>query len=387
MGYGPLIFLAGWDNVWLGVTGYDQDAILLQEWPPWGVHESWLFILSGLGVYLLLGVALVVLAAPATAWKRPIRVIVLGALGLAMALLPWRGLASVSPRLVAEMRSSWPALIEQGIRVLWAPGTVLLTVLLIALGIAWIGAHRRAQPLSLTIGFVSVLALYSALADVRSFLYPTGTFHFMYLDTLFPVLVFLGTGFLLLAVAQQWQVQVHRTRVYTVVGVAMLGYALAGIVWDADYISQQDARWQAPRGTALYNANHERRQAWPALLEYILEHTEAGDPVAILGQEPGFYFWTGRVNPLRQDTLLPRMASSPEDAQEIVKRLERAVPQMIAIPQGVTAGRGWFWELEAGRKAYYDLAPVWEYVQEHYRHQTLVGGEKWGYAIYQNHEP
>lgn len=386
LGYGTLAFLAGWNNVWMGIMGYDQDAILLQEWPPWGGPESWLLIVSGLGVYLLAGASLILLAAPAGVRKRPIRMILLGALGLAIALLPWRSLARINPGLVAAMRSSWPALIEQGIRVLWAPGTVLLTILLIGLGAAWIGAHRRRQPLSLTAGYLLVLAFYTALADVRSYLHPTGTFHFLYLDTLFPVMLFLAAVLLPVAVAQRWRARVHRTRLYWVLGVAMLGYALAGLAWDLDYVSQQDARWEAPRGTALYNANFERRGAWPDLLQHLLENTEAGDPIAILGPEPGFYFWTGRTNPLRQDTLLPRMESSPEDAQEIVQRLESAVPRLIVIPQGVTHGRGWFWELEVGRQAYEDLAPVWEYVQDQYRSRTLVGGETWGYAVYQRDE-
>ncbi len=383
VGYGLLASRAGWDLVWQGITGYDQDAILLQEWPPWGTPESWLFIVSGLGAVLLVGVILIVLAAPAAARKRTSQMILLAGLGLAIALLPWRALARIDPGLIAAMRSFWPVLIEQGFRVLWAPGTVLLTLLIIVLSIAWNRAHRHRQPLSLTAGYLYVLALYTGLADVRSFLYPTGTFHFLYLDTLFSVVVFLAAVLLPHAVAKRWQAQVHRTRLHAVLVMAMLGYAVAGLAWDVHYLSGQDATWEAPRGTAFYNPNHERRQAWPALLQQILEHTEPGDPIAVLGQEPGFYFWTGRRNPLRQDTLLPRMASSPKDALDIVRRLEREVPQLIAIPQGVTYGRGWFWELEAGRQAYEDLAPVWQYVQDHYRFRTLVGGETWGYAIYE----
>jgi hypothetical protein len=386
VGYGTLAALAGWDNVWPGLTGYDQDAILLQEWPPWGTPESWLFIVSGLGVFLLVGASLVVVATPAEARKRPASMILLIAFGLAMALLPWFGIATMNPGLVATMRSSWPALIEQGIRVFWAPGTVLLTILIVVLGTAWVRAHLRGRPLSLTTGYLTVLVIYSALADVRSYLYPTGTFHFLYLDTLFPVLLFLVAVMLPLALVQRWRAKVHVTRLHAVLMLALLAYAAAGLAWDLDYYSQQDARWEAPRGTALYNPGHERRKAWPGLLQQILQHTKMGDPIAVLGQEPGFYFWTNRRNPLRQDTLLPRMESSPEDAREIVRRFERDPPRLIAIPQGVTYGRGWFWELEAGRQAYEDLGPVWEYVQAHYHFRLLVGGETWGYAIYQRSE-
>jgi hypothetical protein len=386
VGYGTLAVLAGWDDVWLGLTGYDQDAILLQEWPPWGTPESWLYIVSGLGVFLLAGVSLTVVTAQAEARRRPTATILLGAIGLAMFLGPWRRIAALNPGLVAGMRSSWPALIEQGILILWAPGTVLLTLLIIVLAVAWIRAHLRGQPLRLTTGYLTVLVLYTALADVRSYFYPTGTFHFLYLDTLFPILLFMAAVSLPLALIQRWRAAVDEARLHRVLMVAILAYATAGMVWDLDYYSRQDARWEAPRGTVLYNPGHERRKAWPGLLQQILLHTETGDPIAVLGQEPGFYFWTGRRNPLRQDTLLPRMESSPEDAQEIVRRFKRDPPRLIAIPQGVTYGRGWFWELEAGRQAYEDLGPVWEYVQAHYRFQTLVGGETWGYAIHVSSE-
>lgn len=56
---------------------------------------------------------------------------------------------------------------------------------------------------------------------------------------------------------------------------------------------------------------------------------------------------------------------------------------MIAIAQGVTYGRGWFWELDIGRQAYEGLAPVWDYVRRNYQLSAIVGGETWGYAVYE----
>lgn len=383
VGYGTLAVLAGWDDVWLGLTGYDQDAVLLQEWPPWGTPESWLLIVSGLGVFLLAGVGLTVVTAPAEARRRLAAIILLGAVGWAMVLCPWYGLAAINPGLVAGMRSSWPALIEQGTRTIWAPATLLLTILIIVLGVAWIRAHLRGRPLPLTTGYLTVLVLYTALADVRSYFYPTGTFHFLYLDTFFPILLFMAAVLLPIALIQRWRAAVNEARLYRVLMVAILAYATASMVWDLDYYSRQDALWEAPRGTVLYYPGHERRKAWPGLLQQILLRTETGAPIAVLGQEPGFYFWTGRRNPLRQDTLLPRMESSPEDAQEIVRRFENDPPRLIAIPQGVTYGRGWFWELEVGRQAYEDLAPVWQYVHDHYQLRGVVGGDTWGYAVYE----
>jgi hypothetical protein len=381
--YGSLAYQAGWNNVWAGITGYDQDAILLLVWPPWGTPESWLYILSGLGVLLAATVILIALLAPGVAKKRPLRTGLLAGLGLILAALPWRSLSRLKPGLVASMRSSWPAFIEQGMRVLWAPGTVLLTVLVVTLGILWIRAHYQQKSLDRTRVLLFALAVYSALTTFRSFLHPTGTFHFLYLDTLFPILVFLAAVVLPQAIERRGQEPMHRSRALVFLVMAMLGYAVAGLIWDVDYFSQQTADWVTPRGTAIYNPNHERRRAWPDLLQHILTHTEPGDPIAVLGQEPGFYFWTGRVNPLRQDTLLPGMESSPEDALEIVRRFERHAPRLIAIPQGVTYGRGWFWDLDVGRQAYRDLEPVWQYVRTYYQFRTVLGGETWGYAIYE----
>jgi hypothetical protein len=383
IGYGILAHRAGWNNVWIGITGYDQDAILLQVWPPWGIPEAWLYIVSGLGILLLLGVSLVVLVAPRAARWRTVPIVSMVALGLLLAILPWRYLARLNPGLVSAMRSSLPSLLEQTIRVFWAPATLLLAVLIFVMGILWVRAHRWRQPLARPMLSLTVLAVYTALAAVRSFLYPTGTFHFLYLDTFFPVLVFLAAVLLPRAVGQRWRVPVHYAHTRYFLVLVMGAYSVAGLIYDQDYLSRQTAWWVAPRGTGLYNPQHLRRQAWPELLDYILAYTQPGDPIAVMGQEPGFYFWTGRRNPLRQDTLLPGMASSPADALDIVQRFERDPPQLVAIPQGVTYGRGWFWELDVGRQAYQDLAPVWRYLQDHYRFRTIVGGDVWGYAVYE----
>jgi hypothetical protein len=382
-GYGLLAAQAGWENVWLGISGYDQDAILLQVWPPWGTVESWLYIASGSGVYLLGAVLFAMAVAPRAAIKRPLVIGGVAGLGLMLALGPWRGLAHLDPGLIAAMRASWPVLIEQAIRVLWAPVTLLLTILLVTLAMLWIRAYLRKQPLPQWAGYVGVLALYTALAAARSFLYPTGTFHFLYLDTFLPVFLFLAAVVLPKAVERLWRTPLWALGLRMVLGLALAGYAIAGLIWTWEYYSRLDTVWVAPRGSVLYYAGHERRQAWPELLDYILTHSEWGDAIAVLGQEPGFCFWTGRRNPLRQDTLLPGMESSAEDAREIVRRFEADPPRLIAIPQGVTYGRGWFWELGIGRQAYEDLAPVWAFIETNYELDGILAGETWGYAVYE----
>jgi hypothetical protein len=380
--YGWLAHQAGWHYIWAGITGYDQDAILLGVWPPWGAPESWLYIISGTGFLLTLAAIVVLVAAPRCVRGYIKAGAALFFAGLACGILPWPSLARINPTLIASMRASLPVLVEQGIRVLWAPATLLMAAVAGGLFLLWIRAHRHQQALSQRLLAVGVLALYSALAALRSFLHPIGTFHFLYLDTAFPVLVYLMAVAVPRAIVQKWRIPVQRGRVGFVLALGMIAYGGAGVIWDADYLGRMSAEWATPRGAALYNPHHERRQAWPELLQQIYAHTEPGDPIAILGQEPGFYFWTNRANPLRQDTLLPGMASSPEDAREIVRRLAESAPPLIAVPQGVTDGRGWFWELEAGRKAYQDLAPVWAFIANRYELETIAGGETWGYAVY-----
>ncbi len=128
--YAMLASQAGWSNIWAGITGYDQDAILLQVWPPWGTPESWLYIISGVGFLLLAAAALVFLSAPGAAKKHPWRTALWVGAGLMLGLLPWLSISRINPKLIPTMRASLPALIEQGIRVLWAPWTVLLAILI-----------------------------------------------------------------------------------------------------------------------------------------------------------------------------------------------------------------------------------------------------------------
>jgi len=382
LGYGLLVEQTGWADLWAGITGYDQDAILLQEWPPWGTPEAWCYIASGLGVYLLAGMAVVSLATPAATRKRWRTVVLLAGLGVGLTVLPWRIIAQLNPALVGGMWASWPALIQEGIRVIVAPGTVLMMALILALGLRRWRALRGGQSLSPTEGRLTVLVLYSLLADVRSILYPTGTFHFLYLDTLIPVVLFLAAILIPALAERRWHIPAARTRLGACLGAALLACAAAGLIWNADYLSRLNATWSTPRGAVLFLPDAARRQPWPDLLQYILTHTGPDDSFVVLGHEPGFHFWTGRRNPLRYDTLLPGMASSTEDARDIVQRLEAQPPRLIVIPQTVKEGRGWFWDLAAGRRAYADLAPVWDWVAGHYTACTLLGGGTWGYAIY-----
>lgn len=385
LGLAPLVRQAGSAAVWEGYSAYDQGAILLREWPPWGTRESTCYIISGLGIYLLAGVGLAAAAAPRALRGRRLAAGLLAALGLALALAPWREIDQLRPGLVPAMLASRPAFIEEAIQALWSPTTLALAALLAYLGVRWLKACRRRQLLSGDELALATLALYSVLADARSFLYPIGTFHFMYLSTAAPALAFVAADWLPRALGGGDGAQA-RARAGRWVAAAMVAYGVAGAIWEADYIPRMDTRWAAPRGTVWYDDSSPRRKPWPELLQYIVDETLPDEPIAILGHEAGFYFWTGRSNPLRHDAILPGLRTAPGDAREIAQRLEAARPALIIVPRSVPGGRGWFWELEEGRAAYDNLAPVWRFVEARYALVATVGGDGWGYAIYKPRE-
>jgi hypothetical protein len=280
------------------------------------------------------------------------------------------------------MLTSRTAFLEQGIRVLWAPASLVTAVGLGLLGVRWYRASLHLQTPDRVEAHLSVLILYSALANLRSFLHPLGTLHFHYVHTLFPVLLYALVQLVPRAMERWGRSPVRPGRTMPVL-VGLLGlYALAGLDWDLAHLAQIDTLLASPRGRAYYFADSYRRQPWAALLQYIESHTQPGDSIVILGPEPGFYFWTGRANPLRQDIILPGMSASRADAEEIVRRIQADCPALVIVPRSVAQGNVWLWNLEVGRKAYHDLEPVWQYIRGHYLLRTVVGGQEWGFSIY-----
>ena len=91
--------------------------VAMSEALTWRTDLTWRAAALGMGVALVIAVVLISLAAPAAAKKRAIPLLLWAGLGTMVALLPWRTLARLNPGLVAAMRTSWPALIEQGILV------------------------------------------------------------------------------------------------------------------------------------------------------------------------------------------------------------------------------------------------------------------------------
>ncbi len=382
IGYGPLRYRAGWQQIWQGVSGYDQDRILLRVWPPWGTPRSWGYILSGLGLYGLLALALAGLSAPRLVRTYALLMILAAGLAVGITLLPW-GIAFLTNSVpVSAVGSSATGFIQEMMQLIWAPGTLLLSLAIAALGAGWLRAYRHRQPIERPAWYLAVLIVYSLLPPARSFFHPLGTFHFQYLDSLFPALIYAGTVLVPRAMERKWDIRAGRTTLQAFWAALLVFYGAAGLAWDVGFLARFNTELATPRGRALVLSDAGGGQPWDKVLGYILSHTGPGDSIAVLGHAPGFYFLSGQDNPLRQDTILPGMGSSPEDAQEIAQRLAASRPELIIIPQGVKHGRGWFWELDVGRDAYTNLMPVWDYVGEHYQMHVLVGCPETGYAVY-----
>ena len=394
IGYGILAWRAGPADLWAGISAYEQDAILLAAWPPWGTPESRGTIVVGMGIWL--GLAGLLMAGLARRRKHVLWAGVLALLGLTLALLPewWRpfpgphlllytvyGRGNPAPPAAAP-RDSHIAALEQLLSAFWAPATTVLTGLILGLGILWLRARRRGRPLTPTTWIIMALCLYSALGDVRSYLYPTGTFHFHYLNTFFPVLLYPAT-YLLPGTTGWFEAPARGRRALAIVIGILVVYGLSGLVWTTSYLARMQTMLPSRRGPVLFYPSTSREPAQVEMMQYLLSHTHPGQTVVIVGHEPGFYFLAGLRNPLRQDTILPGMGSSPAEVQQILGRLAADPPALIIVPQSVVHGGGWFWDLPVGRVAYANLAPVWDWVAAHYRVRETVGAEPWGFTIYE----
>lgn len=370
-GYGLLLARAPWSAIWAGLSGYDQDTILLTTWPPWGHPRSWAAMVGGLGLWVAAASAW--LAGNFTAhWQRR-RAVLTVAGGVALAVT-----GAAASGLAAALWAGPVAAYEAGVRLLWAPATLVS-----AGGLAWLGLRRArtarmGTPTEPVEGALALLLLYTLLADARSMLHPLGTFHFAFLHTLWPVVLWaLTVGLPRLAGQPQPGRNTRRLLV-----ALLVCYALGGLGWSATFISRMDTWLVSSRGQMRYDARAPRRHAWNALLATIVAHSAPDAPIAILGHEPGFYFWSVRPNPLAHDTLLPGLRTGPEDGRALFERLSASRPGLVIVPRGVTVGAGWFWDLPEGRQAYANLAPVWRWLADDYAWAMRVGNDTWGYDIY-----
>ena len=105
----------------------------------------------------------------------------------------------------------------------------------------------------------------------------------------------------------------------------------------------------------------------------------------VLDFAPGFYFLSGRRNPLWQDCIIAGVGDSPTETDEIVRRLETHQPRFVIIPWWTEETKA-IMPLRApptGREHYEILRPVWQYVHDHYQIRAVIGETPLAYNIYE----
>jgi hypothetical protein len=379
-GYGLLIQQAGWRHVWAGVTTYGQAAFLLKVYPPLGTAQSWGYIFSGLGILLLTSVALVGALTPTMIRKRVWSLIILILFCLALIVLPWILISRFAPGWLSYVTKSRLALVTEAIKVVNAPWTVILSVLIIGSGIRWFRAYRRGQILDQVEWFYAVLVVYSALVAARFYLNPIVDLLSYYVGTLAPVLIFSALVLVPRALERWGQIGLQRSWAQTVIVVLLVMYAIVGVVWNVKFFSLMDNKVVTPRGRVLMRGGRLELET----LQYILSHTEQEDAIVVLDFAPGFYFLSGRRNPLWADCILPVDGPLPRAVDKIVGDLAMHQPRLIIIPEWMEQTRA-FTPLRAprsGSEQYEALEQVWQYVHDHYEIRHVTGENPWRYNIY-----
>lgn len=383
IGYGLLAHQAGWRHVWTGILAYEQAASLFWRKPPWGTRRSWIYIVSGLGLHLLVTAILVGIL---TRSRRRGQAVLMGTLivcCLSLIVLPW-GYAFLSKAAWLSTLSTLPVSgqIDAGIQIFWAPGMLVTTVLIAVLGFRWLRATRCQQPIDLVEWCYAVLVVYSALVTARFYFNPTIPLFPQYVNTLFPVLIFSVIALVPRAVERWGQINPRRFQAQVFLVAILVLYAGLGFTADVAELSQQNVALTTPRGTLLVSSN-----SWDQIqaetLQYIISHTGPEDAIVVVADTPGFYFLSGRKNPLRQDWILSGIGSSPADAEEIVRRLEAHQPGLIIVDKWTEETQTLPWGGDLGREHYRNLTPVWQYVHDHYRVQAVVGGERGRFNVYE----
>ncbi|MBU0494838.1 MAG: glycosyltransferase family 39 protein [Chloroflexi bacterium] len=381
IGYGVSIYQAGWSHVWAGLSGYDFAPIILQTTPPWGRLHSWVYIFSGLGLHLLGGLVLAAILAPTRVRKNCRPVVLLAILGVFMVLVPWYVLAVLKPEIWSAISTtSRLMLVATAVHIAWAPVALWALALFVVLGTRLARANQQRQALDWAEMSVVVLLAYSILVSARFYFYPTNGITFQQTDMLFPVLIFTATGLLPRVLDRYGNIDVPSSLLMMIVAGLLLIYGTVGLGLDVVQLARQNVELVTPRGVVRIGTGD---QARAETLSHIMTQTEPADFIVVLSFDPGFYFLSGRRNPLRQDMIIAGIGSSPADAREMVERMETHRPRLVIVPRRVQETETLIaHEPHAGREGYQNLQPVWQYVQEHYQVSARIGGET-GYVIYE----
>ena len=373
--YGFLASRAGWGNILAGVSGYGQIKLLFNRQPLLGSAIAWRFILKGLGIYVLLAIIIAIVHLPKK--MAPLKIILAALIGgtlLSLIIFRWKG--RINHLHLWRFFSSWR---------IWAPATFLLLILLVILAARWLWAKRSRERVSPEELILAVLTLYSSLAAARFFFNPNVTTLPYYLDTYFPILLYLLAILWPRKLAGWFKNEPRRPRVQIMISLLLALYSCCG---GFELFRFQQSRWQlelrTPRGKLLLlPPTGPYPWYWPKIhtLRFLIDHTRPGETIAIFGSDPGLYFLSACRNPLSFDRMLPDVGNSPAMASDTLQRLKNARAKLVLI-QGWRKPFAWLPILPGGQSNQPNFIPIWKFIRDHYRLETFFNEQGWGYAIF-----
>jgi hypothetical protein len=373
--YGFLASRTGWRSILAGVSGYGQAKILFKRHPLLGSAIAWRFILKGLGINVLLAITI---AAVCLAKKMTLLKIILAALMggtlLSLIMFRWKGLINHID--LWQFFSSWT---------IWAPATLLLLILLVILAARWLWAQRSGETVASDELTLVVLTLYSSLAAARFFFNPNATLLPYYLDTYFPILLYLLVILWPKKLAGWFKNEPRRPQVQIMISLLLVLYiGCGGFALFRLLQSRLQLELYTPRGKLLLSMPTQPHSwYWPRIyaLRFLIDHTRPGETIVIFGTDPGLYFLSACRNPLGFDRLLPDIGNSMALASDTLQRLKNARVKLVLI-QGWRKPFAWLPILPLGQSNQPNFIPIWKFIRDHYRIETFLNEIGWGYAIF-----
>jgi hypothetical protein len=382
IGYGYVIAQAGWQNVWAGISGYGIIPTTAAAWPAWGTIFSWVYIISGSGIYLLITAAFLIMALFRIEKKDAS---LLGGLlisGLGLFAIPWIFLHFSVPGYISQLVSSKYTFLKLGIQLCSAPETLLLSGIVIVQGFHWFNNHHEYSINRKEIGLALVL-IYSGFAAVRFFFNPNNGLFGQYADTLVPALIFIAIEIIPQFLAREIKVQLNLLRWQTLIIALLCTVTIAGYFLAQKNISYYVHPIATSRGAVLTTPIS---SDWQGTYQFLTQHTQAGDPIAVLSSNPEFSFLSQRKNVLRQD-YFRAFYYSPEEVNDMIRRLKTSPPRVIIAKCWVTDSQAVLsgaTRIQTNEWVNYlpSLAPVWQFVTDNYQVGAVFNPNGWGFVVF-----
>lgn len=355
---------AGWANVWAGLSGYERGRFALDALIGYNGLDTWLkLLIAALAILAARSLG----AAGRTRWQT--WVLFASVVALFVAFYSGWLARSLRDQTAFDLAGLWQSVRATGTGA-WILSASAQVYLAISLGVAlvcvrllarWVRrkSATRAQ-WTLLVVLVGVL-----LVQLRN----------MLIGGLTPIL-----GLVLFLALLDSEFPKWSWRRQPVLFGAIVGAALIVGVYQArlDLSANARASMATPYGSVkVYQSS---RDFLGEVAQYVNEHSQREDSIAVLGPLAGVYYLTERRNPLRQDYQDPGLGENESEARDFIARLDADAPALLLVPQGA-----WSVGILNLRN---DVAPIrWtnarafrgaasqveEYLASHYRFDRFLG--------------